>query len=388
MTRVTTHLGSIQARGADTYRVVVSLGVDGTGKRMRKSITVNGSYADAERAKYRLLHTAEEQGLASSMRLDAWVTQWLSQADATRAPRTVAEYRRMLTTRLLPALGTQRLDGLQPRVLAQFFGQLARAPHARREGPISGHSQLKYYRLLSAILQEAVYHGLLTRNPLRQVRPPRAVRPTTRYYDQQAVWRLWEALQSEPLLVQVVLGLALLLGVRRGELMGLRWEDLDWQAAQVHIRRAAYKVRGSAQTVKVPKTAGSVRTIPLPAPLHDLLQQWHAVQAPQGSDFICCHAHGRWLHIDTPTRMLAAVIRRHCLPALSLHGLRHTAATVMLEAGVPLRAVSEHLGHQHTSTTVNIYAHATADARAHAGRALGQVVTPPPIPADDQPERR
>lgn len=381
--------GSIQARGKDTFRIFMSAGVDDAGRRIRKSVTVKGSYKDAEQTLHRLLFEFENNGISSSMRLDAWVNTWLEQVERTRAPRTVAEYRRMLTARILPALGKHRLDQLQPRFIAQFLSKLATSQHPRREGTISGHTQLKYYRLLSAILQEAVYQGLLTLNPTRQVRPPRMERHKARYYDRADIIRLWEALCTEPLMVQAMIGTALLLGIRRGELMGLRWDDINWQQDLVSIRRAAYKIRGKAQTVKTPKTAGSIRTIPFPAPLREILTRWRQVQQHPEGDYICCDEHGHWLHIDTPTRLMAAFVRQSGLPTLSLHGLRHTAATVMIEAGVPLRAVSEHLGHGQASTTANIYTHATATSRALAGTALTKAVEPPSAAeAENHHERR
>lgn len=368
--------GSIQPRGKDTYRIFVSAGVDDAGKRIRKSITIKGSYRDAERAMRQLQYDLENNGVSSSMQLDAWVSRWLEDIERTRAPRTVAEYRRMLTIRILPALGSLRLDQLQPKHLAQFLKHLAMAPHSRRDGNLSGHSQLKYYRLLSVILQEAVYQGLLSQNPVRQVRPPKMERYQAKYYDQQQISRLWMALQVEPLIVQVVIGTALLLGIRRGELIGLRWEDIDFEQNGVSIRQAAYKIRGKKQAVKAPKTTGSARTIPLPTPLREILLRWRALQRPTAPGYICTDEAGRWLHVDTPTRMMQAFVQRHGLSALNLHGLRHTAATAMLEAGVPLRAVSEHLGHGQASTTTNVYSHATLVARAMAGTALANAVQP------------
>jgi integrase len=77
------------------------------------------------------------------------------------------------------------------------------------------------------------------------------------------------------------------------------------------------------------------------------------------ADYLCADAHRRWMHVDTPSKWFVGFVRRHQLPPLTLHGLRHTAATLMIEAGIPVRTVSEHLGHGQTSTTVNIYTHSS-----------------------------
>ncbi len=367
--------GSIMPRGHDTFRVFVSAGMDEHGKRIRKSVTIKGTYKDAERTLRIMQSKIENQGVSSAISLSDWVKRWLEHVERTRAPKTFIEYQRMLTTRILPALGRIRLEELESRHLAQFLMKLASTPHPHHEGTISSNSQLKYYRLLSVILQEAVYQGLLTQNPIRTVRPPRMERFQARFYDHAEIARLWAALLTEPLLTQVVIGTGLLLGVRRGELIGLRWDDIDWQQNLVAIRRSAYKVRGKEQAVKSPKTAGSQRTIPLPTPLREILLRWQQVQCHPELNYICCSETGEWLHIDMPTRIMEIFVRRHRLPPLTLHGLRHTAATVMIEAGVPLCAVSEHLGHGQTSTTVNIYTHATPASRALAGASLQNVIT-------------
>ncbi len=140
------------------------------------------------------------------------------------------------------------------------------------------------------------------------------------------------------------------------------------------IRGSEKNVHGKEHGLILPKTTSSQRTIPLPAILRELLQQWRQIQCHPEQNYICCNESGKWLHIDTPTRIMEAFVQRHHLPQLTLHGLRHTAATVMIEAGVPLRAVSEHLGHGQTSTTVNIYTHTTQASRALAGVALQNAV--------------
>ncbi len=224
--------GYIQPRGKDAdgrgiYRVFVHGGYnEKTGKRIRKSVVVHGSMRDAEQAKKRIERDLEDQGPAPSSRFSEWVEQWLKDADKTRAPRTMAEYRRMLSTRILPALGHIRLDQLRPRHIFEFMAKLASVKHARyADISITKHSQRKYYCLLSVIFQDAIYSGLLKENPVRQVKAPRIEAHRARFYEPQDVERLWYALQTEPLMWQAIIAAGLMLGIRRGELMGLRWGD-------------------------------------------------------------------------------------------------------------------------------------------------------------------
>ena len=374
--------GYIQPRGKDedgkgVFRVFVSGGFnEKTGKRIRKTAVVHGSMRNAEQVIKRLERELENQGPVTSSRFGEWVEHWLKDADKTRAARTMAEYRRMLTTRILPALGHIRLDQFSARHIFEFMTKLAGVKHARNtETTISKHRQRKYYCLLSVIFQDAVYSGLLNTNPVRQVRAPRIENHRARFYEPQDVGRLWQALQTEPLMWRAIIATGLLLGIRRGELMGLRWSDINFERMSVCIERSAYRISRDPQQVKAPKTATSRRCLPMPEPLAPILKVWQTEQAGTADDYICAVARGKWLHIDAPTTWFAKFIGRHQLPSMNLHSLRHTAATIMLEAGIPVRTVSEHLGHGQTSTTTNIYAHTTQSSRELVAKVMKNAVT-------------
>ncbi len=260
--------------GRDVFRVFVSGGFDGNGKRIRKTITVHGTRREAERALKQTERELEDGTTSSTMKFADWVHQWLKATDRSRAPRTVAEYARMLASLILPALGGYRLDQIKPRQIAEFMAKLAGATHAKRKGcNLTGNTQLKYFRLISVIFQNAVYLGMLPSNPARQVRPPRHERRSARFYEPQDVSHLWESLQVEPLMWQAIIATCLLLGVRRGELMGLRWGDINWARGVIRIERAAYRVSREEQRVKAPKTATSVRAIIMPSPLVAIMRE-------------------------------------------------------------------------------------------------------------------
>jgi len=149
--------------------------------------------------------------------------------------------------------------------------------------------------LLSIILQEAVYAGLLATNPVRQVPAPRIESHQTRFYETRDVQHLWQALQNEPVMWQAIIAAGLLLGIRRGELMGLRWGDIDWDRHIIHIVRTAYRVSRDEQQVKVVKVANQLRSIPMPEPLVAILKAW---QTEQGQRMI----------ISAPTRITGGFI--------------------------------------------------------------------------------
>ena len=138
--------------------------------------------------------------------------------------------------------------------------------------------------------------------------------------------------------------------------MALRWGDIEWNQAMVQIVRTAYRVSHDTQQVRELGAGSALRTIPMPEPLVPILMDWQKEQGGSHDNYICADTQHRWLHIDAPTKWFAEFISRHQLPPLNLHGLRHTAAAIMLEAGIPVNAVAAHLGHGQPSTTSNIYA--------------------------------
>jgi integrase len=273
--------GSLEQRGPNTWRIVVSAGFDAHGKRVKITRTVHGTKREAEREKARLDADvkAHRIGASAGMTLEEWAKQWLGLMQKKLAPRTLASYEAHLRQRILPALGSLPLDRIEPRHIITWLDQLhatsnmrqVRAASAARAAgqvaedpePISGATQLRHFRTLTAMLQDAVYRGIIPANPARAVEPPRADRREAQHYGRQQITALLTALEDEPLPFRVLVLLALTTGARRGELIALTWQDVNWDEKRLRIRQAAYYVPGQGQSVKAPKTAYSVRYVPL-----------------------------------------------------------------------------------------------------------------------------
>jgi len=388
--------GTIEARGDGAYRIRIPRGIGHDGKRLSPyEELVYGTEDGAELARQRA-HLAIREGRraeSSSMTLAAWVETWLRERAGELAARTIASYRQVLADHVLPAridglgsLGAAPLSRITGRHVEALMRALAR-PGARADGkaagaPLSANTRLHAYRYLSACLQEAVYRGLLTLNPVRQARAPRVDRREARSYDDIEARRLLVALEAEPLWFQAFVGLALYTGMRRGEIIALEWRHLDLDAGRLRVEQAAQYV-GGVQTAKVPKTASSRRAVTLPPEVVDTLQLWRAAQMVEGMgrsveanapSWVFTDAAGRWMLADHVTTAFARFIARHGLPPLPLHGLRHTFVTLLIKAGVDVRTIASMAGHASSTTTLTIYAHPIASARQAASSALADIL--------------
>ena len=178
------------------------------------------------------------------------------------------------------------------------------------------------------------------------MKSPRVTKKQTACYDEEQTAALLEALEHEEPKYKVLINLALFTSLRRGEIMGLEWRHIDFKEGTLMVEQASQYLPGQGTFTKTPKNETSARVISLPAFLVDMLRQHKKDQVEtrlkvgdmwQGSDRIFTTWDGRPMHPDTVSSWFPKFLKRHDLPPLSFHGLRHTAATMMINAGVPAK---------------------------------------------------
>ena len=236
-------------------------------------------------------------------------------------------------------------------------------------GQLSEKTILNYHRLISSILKTAVQWQVIQSNPAERVRAPRVKKKPVSFLDEQQTAYLLEQLEQEPLEFRAMIYLLLFSGMRRGELLGLEWPDIDFANNRVYIQRNRVYLPGEGIITTSPKTDSSVRSEALPASVMDLLAAWKAEQDPPGL-IIFTRPDGASIHPDTITDQFKKFCQRIGLDGVHLHSLRHTNASLLIAAGVDLRTVAGRLGHAQTSTTANIYSHFIKSADERAAEAL------------------
>lgn len=371
--------GLIRRRGKQSWQVSVSAGFDPiTGRRVRVWRTVRGTRKDAERVLARLLNEAAHGGLVDPGRatVGEWLDQWLVDiAKPNVAAKTWERYEEVVRLHLKPHLGSIPLHRLRPAHVQRLYAALQEAGKHPR-------TILHVHRVLHAALEKAVKLEVVGRNVCDAVSPPK-VRPTeVRALTEDELARVLRASEGTRLYVPVLL--AALCGLRRGEVLALRWEDVDLDRGVLHVRRSLEEVRVGGESVvrfKEPKT-GRGRAVALPPMVVDALRSCRREQlesrlrvgsAWRDHGLVCCTPTGEPIHPNTLTWEFAHLVRRLGM-RLRFHDLRHAHATHLVRAGVDVRTVAGRLGHATPSMTLNVYGHLLPGAQEHAALVVEEVI--------------
>ena len=232
-------------------------------------------------------------------------------------------------------------------------------------------------------MERAVKWGLIDSNPCHRVDAPKLDKKETACLTAQEAAQFLENLAAEPLNVQVMFSMLLLTGMRRGELLGLEWSDIDFDNATVNIKRTSQYTADKGIYTDTTKTEKSKRLISIPCQLVNLLSDYKMEMLRQrfalGSQWVNSNRlfvkwNGEPMHPNTPYSLLHKLLVKYEMPLVSLHSLRHTNASIMIANGADVRTVSGRLGHSQTSTTLNIYAHLLQDADERAADIVSDVL--------------
>ena len=257
--------------------------------------------------------------------------------------------------------------------------------------PVNSDSRLadttiaKYHRVLSSMLTAAVQWQVIPSNPCSRVKPPHVKYKEAPVLDEEQTAELIKCLQTEPIKYRAAVMMILYTGLRRGELCGLDWKDIDFKTGIVHVTKAIQYTPGKGVYEDTTKTRQSNRAIRLPDDMLELLKEYRAEQSSvrlamgnqwHDSGKIFTAENGGIINPDTLSSWFREFIKRHNLPDAHIHTLRHVSATLLIAGGVDIATVSKRLGHASKSTTLNLYTHAIKSADEAAAETLQNILNP------------
>ena len=291
---------------------------------------------------------------------------------------TLAGYEGAINSWIVPRLGGLPVASLTPAVVVEFMAALRSEKSANRRNGLSARTVQLATGVLKSACAWAVQAEILGRNPITGVRRPRSETKPMKVWTNDDARRFLEATRED----RFAFAWALLLarGLRRGELAGLKWSAIDLDAGTLRIETTRTVVEGKPAASR-PKTAAGLRSIPIDARLVALLRVHRRRQAAEklaagpayeDSAFLLADELGRPYHPESISRWFDTKVAQLGLPRIRLHDCRHTAATLMLAAGTPVKVVSEVLGHSSVTTTLSIYAHVLPGMAEEAGARLSE----------------
>jgi len=305
--------------------------------------------------------------------------EWLPVVSHALKPTTFLNYENMVEQRILRHLGDIRMGELSPAAIARCYASLRKSGRRDGKGGLSETSIEHTHRLLHKILSDAVRAGLLHRNPADGVIKPRRRQREMRVWTAEQVRGFLEATADHRL--GPLFTLAAMTGMRRGELLGLEWDDVDLVERTVVVRRSRVAVAYEVST-GTPKS-GDGRLIDLDERTALTLRAWRKLQREErsaagsewaGSFAVFTDGLGRPMHPHAVFGYFERAVRDSGLPALNFHGLRHSHATVLLQAGVPVRVVAERLGHADPAMTLRVYQHVVPGMQRQAATRAAEIV--------------
>lgn len=386
--------GSIEKRGKNSYRLIVTNGFDLNGKSLRHTKTIHGSKKDAEIELAKFVAEVQNGFVieGKSLRFREFVEFWKQKYGSKElSPTTYTRYCRMLETRLIPYFGNIYINKIKPTDIMQFYDLLEKDTQIIRKKdnnntktirPLSGKTILEHHRLLRAMLHKAVYWQLIVSNPAERVQPPRTKKPHRKFYDDAQCKVLLEnlaTLTDDLIKYKVAITLTIFTGVRLGELMGLEWQDINFRDGIISVNRSSQYLSDTGIFTKSPKTESSIREVAIPDFVISLLEEykiWYEEQkAAYGelwyeSDRLFVQSDGKPMHPSTISKWFVKYVGQIGLPVINFHGLRHTNATLLISQNVDVAVVAARLGHAQITTTFNFYVHPIISHNRKAGNVL------------------
>ncbi|MCP4142228.1 MAG: site-specific integrase [Chloroflexi bacterium] len=294
-------------------------------------------------------------------------------------PKTWHQYSQIARDHILPGLGKRKLVDLDPDLIQTLYDKLLMAGIGVRTVRLT-HSVLR------RCLNQAVKLGVIQSNPTTAASPPKAEHKEMKFFDEAQAQLLIITAMAKEDRYTALYQLALTTGMRQGELLGLQWKDINWDRKTLHIQRQLARVPGGRLNFAQLKTRSSIRTISLGNTTILVLKE-HRKNQLQESEKVSARWQDNDLIFPTSTgsptnpsnlyyRSFKQLLKDAGLPQIRFHDLRHTAASLMLNHGVPILIVSKRLGHAQPSITLDVYGHIMPNMQEEAASIMDDIITP------------
>lgn len=319
---------------------------------------------------------------AGTKKLQKFLEEWLITVRSSRRPSTVSIYKRVLKRHVFPTLGSVQVKQINPEQIQSLYAK-------KLADGFSDHAVHQIHQVLHVAFEHALNLRLLPRNPVSYTSPPTPKSTEMSFYDEGEVQTLLLTAQGIGDHYYPIYYLAVHTGMRQGELLGLKWNDLDWKRQTLSITRQLVYRRGGVFEFREPKTKNGKRTILLGKAAIDILREHQDNQnlqrrrkatAWQEHGLMFASTTGTPINPSNLRRSFRVLLKESGLPKIRFHDLRHTAASLMLNNGIPVLIVSRRLGHSKPSITLDVYGHLIPSKQEEVVQLMDEILTPIALP--------
>lgn len=365
--------GSIIKRGKNSYSIVISLGRGLDGKPKQQWITVKGSKKDAEKKRTEILHQLDSGTFIKpgKITMSEYLERWLKDyAKPNLSPRSYERYSGIIYRHITSDIGNIALNALRPEHLQKHYTNML-------NNGLSVRTVKYHHAVIHKSLQTAMKWGLLSRNVSDNADIPRVHQKEMQTWNKYEVNRFLEFAEGSP--YYVLFHTALFTGMRRSELLGLKWQDVGID--QIYVSRSLHQLKDGTFIFTQPKSEKSRRTVALgPSSLLTLIEhkeKQKLIRISLGllldeNDLVFGTPEGKPFRPNTITRSWSTIAKKAGLKVIRLHDARHTHASLMLKQGVHPKIVQERLGHSSIQITLDTYSHVAPGLQQAAAKSFEQ----------------
>lgn len=358
--------GHIKKRG-ENWSVIVELPKDTiTGKRKQKWFTVKGNKKDAEKFLTEKLIELDTGLLIDTkkMKYSEYLDYWLKEICIKNLKSTTLDgYKHNIENHIKPIIGNIYLDKLTPLHLQNLYSNRLESGRLKKEGGLSKKSVLTIHRIIHRSLEQAVKWQLIPRNIADSVEPPKPQKYKASFLNEKDINKLIDISKDTKLYIPILI--AIYTGMRRGEILGLKWENVDFEKGIIEIKQALYSTKNGLEFT-TPKTETSNRNICIPDFLINELKKYRIKQNKNKLKYgnlyvdtgvVCSLENGDVINPKNFSRDFHKLLENNNLPLIRFHDLRHTHASLLVKLGVQPKIISNRLGHSNIAITMDLYSH-------------------------------
>ncbi len=375
--------GSISKRPDGTWWARITIGVDKNGKQKRKAF-YGKTRQEVQKKMTAALNEINTNTYIepSKLTLETWLNNWFNESSLNSIKQsTRVSYETFITKHISPVIGKIKLQNLRPDIIQKFYNDKLENGRLDGKGGLSPKTIKNIHVMLHEALEQALKNGLIARNVTEAVTLPKITKKEMRVLTSDEQSRLLKLCNNENNGIFVILALST--GMRLGEILGLKWEDINFKNKLLTVKRTVNRLKNynsnidskTALIVNSPKTENSIRIIPLNEKILKCLKSYKTFQNEkyfklgvhmEEDNFVFPNSLGNTGEPKTYQKIFTNLTKEANIENAHFHCLRHTFATRALEEGIPAKTVSEILGHANVSTTLDLYSHVLLDTKRNA----------------------